>query len=548
MLHEGEKMSSKIYLKGLSIENFATFKSEQIDFTKSFNAIIGETGSGKSLILDAFQLILGSRADKKLIRKGSNYSVVEGVFKTDGSKEIFNFFDQLGHPFEEDEINIKRILYPTGKSKAYINFQQCSLSTLQKFSSHFVDLVGQFENQKLLNSSYQLKLLDSYSKLEDLLKRYNSQFSTYNDLTNRLESKKITLEQVKQKEDYIHFQINEIEKLSPSIEDEEELVSKRDSIKNIENFTEALSKINYSLSENENGNILSMLDSIIKDAEKNSSLLGERIISSLYDAKEILNDASFELSNSEFNQVSEEDLEFIIERLDQYQKLKSKFGGSTENILKTYHELKKEFSDTKNLEDEIYTLENKACLLSSSLYSLAIQIHKKRINGANELSQKMTSMLQELNMKGASINFEVQKLEKLSSTGISTISLLAETNEGEGMYPIKDIASGGELSRILLSLRKILSQTDSISVFLFDEIDTGIGGKTALKIGDALNDISKKSQVMAITHLPQIASKADNIINVQKFTQKDENRTESKISYVKNPTREFLIENLSPLY
>ncbi len=513
---------SKIILKELQIQNFATIINEKIQFKPELNCIVGETGSGKSLILDSLQLIFGARADKKVIRKGCETAVVEAVFETK-SKEILDYFESLGFPFDGNEIIIKRIISKDG-SKSYLNFQNCPNSVLNKFSKRFIDLVGQFDNQKLMSSDYQLKLLDEYCDQLILVDEYNYEFQAYKADMENLETAKKQFFESQARKDYIQFQLSEINKVSPSIEEEDQLIAQKEDLKKTKDSQELLQASLYLLSEGEN-DILTKLNHLKKN------LLGysEKTDDILLSALERIEELSFELSK-DCNDFEEEVYQEIVDRLDEFQKLKRKFGGSIQSVIETQTELQKEFDDMDLLDDKINKLEAKLSASREKLWQKAELLHKGRLAGSSRLAKEITDKIQNLNMSGASVKLELSQTSELSLTGITSLKFLAETNQGEGHFEFKDIASGGELSRMLLSMRTILSSKDSISIFLFDEIDTGIGGKTAKLVGKALSEVSDNGQVIAITHLPQIANFAKNLIIVDKSYVDEHNRTSTKVN------------------
>ncbi|MCK5882244.1 MAG: AAA family ATPase [Bacteriovoracaceae bacterium] len=536
-------------LKSLNIQNFATFENQEVTFDSKFNAIVGETGSGKSLILDALQLIFGSRADRKIVRRETQFASIEATFTAAGS-EIESFFDQLGFPFEGGEIVVKRLIYATGKSKSYLNYQSCSLGTLVHFSRRFVDLVGQFENQKLLSEDYQMVLLDRYSTNGDRLSHY---YSLYEEISK----KRIQIEELKQaqlkreqREDYLRFQLSEIEILGPSIEDEKANQAKKDLILNSEQRKEIFSSALNSISEGDHGSALGLVGKAINALERNLSLVTPELLEKLHNAGQALEEVSFDLSKELDNEFEEQDLENIIDRLDTYQKLKRKFGGSTEQLLSAYTQLKKELSQLIQADSFIAELEAELKDLIVMAWEAANQLSSVRHTHSSELSREITNSVRELKMDGASVCISIEKTDKLGPKGADKISFMAETNHGEGFFKVKDTASGGELSRILLSVRRILSSTDSISVFLFDEIDAGIGGETAVCTGSALKSVSACSQVIAITHLPQIAYFADKLINVTKHlvTLDNKKRTLSRIDEIDEITKKTeFIKGMTPI-
>lgn len=523
--------TEKLKLNELVLKNFATFEDQTINFHGSFNAIIGETGSGKSLILDALQLILGSRADKRLVRKDCEFATIEACFQS-VDNEIKDFFNELGYPFENDEIVIKRIIYSSGKTKSLLNFQVCSLQILQNFSKRFIDLVGQFENQKLLSEKYQLVLLDNYSNNSKMLKDFQDEFAKLSTITEKIDHLKNNRSEHVQRLDYINFQLDELDKLDPSVEDELDLIQKKEIVVNFEARSNFINKVN-NLFESDYGisNSLSILE---KEFHSAASFLSREMLDDFSTAKDILSDLTYKISSLEQSQDDEFDLDSVMERLDFYQKLKRKFGTDTEGLANIREELLLEKANITNIEDNLYELEQLQFKLNQRCYKIANDLHASRLKNSKSLSSELTNIVQNLRMNGSQIKIQVNKNEILTSTGLSQINFLAETNPGEGFYKVKDAASGGELSRILLALRQILSSKDSINIFLFDEIDTGIGGETALKIGEALANVASASQVIAITHLPQIAKYADQLIIVNKEIIQDAkvSRTFSSIKEV----------------
>ena len=530
-------------LKKLTLTNFATFKNEQVTFNNNFNAIIGETGSGKSIILDAIQLIFGHRADKKLIRKNSDFCSVEAVFKCSGT-ENKNYFFEMGYPYE-DEIIVKRVIYKSGKSKSFLNHQSCPLSTLVDFSKKFIDLVGQFENQKLLSREYQIQLLDSFGGTTQSVLSYSKMWSQYGLKLKRLEEVQGLIEEEEQKKDFLNFQIQEIKSLDPCIKDEQNLIKLKNDCLTNENRKNSLNECLSKISENESYNILKEVQECLKIL--NSLDNSEEVINQLNDCYSSLEEVSFVLS-SEISQSEEEiELDSILDRLDNYQKLKRKFNTDTQGLILKKENFEKELNDIHGLRKEHSEISQQLEKMKESLMELATEIHKKRIIHAKELSKRLTKEIQNLKMEGASVDISITKNKNLNENGISNLIFNVETNPGEGYYEIKEVASGGELSRILLALRTILSNSDSISIFFFDEIDAGIGGETALFIGKALLKVAHHSQVIAITHLPQIANFANKLIHVSKISEKDPSSSVRTISHIQEITGKGKVEYIQAM-
>lgn len=538
---------SHLILKSLSLKNFATFDDQSILFHDGLNAIIGETGSGKSLVLDALELILGARAEKKLIRKGCDFSIVEATFEPK-EKKIAEFFNEIGHPFEEDVV-IKRIIYKTESSKAYVNFQQANVGLLGRISKEFIDLVGQFENQKLFNENYQIDLLDDFSGQVNHFSNFKLSFSKYQESKVQFEALNQKSNDTIQRLDYLNFQINELEELNPDPEEEELLESKKSKYLSHENNQRIQEELTLLFDGNDN--FEGIINSLTK-AEKlisNISGIDKKIQSSFLDAKETINDLSYSISKSFDFEVSEEDLNTVIEKLDSYSKLKNKYNTDSNGLKEILANFIKEKDTLSNIESNLSKSKKDMELHLSRTLEYAQVIHNIRIEKSHALTDMLTKAVQKLRMNGASFRIDISKKE-LTSNGITKLNLMAQTNPGEGFYKVKDIASGGELSRILLALRQVLSSSECVSIFLFDEIDSGIGGETALLIGKALKNVAKSSQVISITHLPQIASFADKLVCVSKnvITTEDGQRTVSNIQEISGSSIREQIDKMTPLY
>jgi DNA repair protein RecN (Recombination protein N) len=539
-------MKDTLKLENLTLKNFATFTDQTINFENGFNAIIGETGSGKSLILDALQLILGQRADKKLVRKGAEYTSIEAVFRTN-DEEIRNFFDNNGYPFDENEIVIKRIIYSNGKNKSFINFQACNLTILNSFAKRFIDLVGQFENQKLLSENYQLVLLDSYAKNNDLNNKFSNTYNQLIELKQKVKELEQSNMEVEQRLDYVKFQLTELKELNPNTNDEADLLRKRNLISNFEKLSHtALEAQSLIHGDDNNDGILNLLRHLNKVLTKNGEILELGNMDKLDDFTNILEDISYQLDSKANEEFDEEEIQLVIDRLDLYQRLKRKFNTDTNGLILALSKLEEEKSNLENIGKNLDSIHKEISSTKAMAMNYAHDLHDKRKIAAKSLSKSLTKEVDSLRMKGATVKITLNENE-LGPNGISKIIFEAETNPGEGFHKVKEVASGGELSRILLALRQVISSKDSISIFLFDEIDTGIGGETALCIGKALSKVSTNSQVIAITHLPQIASFATKLVIVDKEFDKKSERTYSTVKELVGNQMKEEIKKMSPV-
>jgi DNA repair protein RecN (Recombination protein N) len=526
-------MHANFYLKKLIIQNFATFKNQTIHFRPGLNAIVGETGSGKSLVLEALQLILGSRADKRIVRKETDYSLIEATFHCE-DQGVNLFLASEGFPLEGKEIIIKRLVYMNGTTKTFINQLATTVSFLSGFSRKYIDLVGQFENQKLLSGTYQLQLLDQYAKNSQQLQVYQKTLQGYRQISDELEK----LEQSKaireQRLDYLNYQLQEIGLLNPSSQDEADLLKRKNLLLNVEKNQKLIHFVEniFEGGEGQPG-LLSKINYLHSHLVKNGDFFDEEVseLTELEDRLQFIFSSIDKKIHTEFDP---QEMDGVIERLDLYTKLKKKFGGTVESILHLQAEFLKEKEQLDGLDLNLEEWRTQKKKISDQLTQFAILLHKKREDSALKLSRELTQKIQSLKMIGATIKLQLDLIEEFNEFGRTKVGFVAETNPGEGFFKVKDVASGGELSRILLGVRQILSSYDSISIFLFDEIDTGIGGETATCIGKALHEVASTGQVIAITHLPQIAQFADSLIMVNKDVQKRDkiHRTESTVKEV----------------
>lgn len=520
-----------LILETLKLQNFATFKTHEVHFSIGLNAIIGETGSGKSLLLDALQLVFGGRTDKKAVRHGCDSTVVEAVMKFSDS-EISRTLEDMGFPSEEGEVVIKRMVRKDGTSKCWLNNMACSLGQLVTFSRRYIDLVGQFENQKLLSDGYQLKLLDQFGQTTALAKEMKEQLDIYRSLREERDQLERSQSEREQRLDYLDFQINEIESLGPVDGEEEELISLKNDFLNQEKKQLLYHQISELVEGGEqNGGIASLIRSGRSLFAKNASIIPQHFSEKFSSLEAAFEELAVSFRGLSIKELDAEELQRAIERLDLYQKLKRKFGGTVTAIIEAKSQFEAEAKRLREIETDLSTLFKRLHSAEQTVQRIADKIHDQRLENALLFSKELTRCVQELKMTGAEIRLEVSRSAELTDAGYTRLTFLAQTNPGEGFFRVKEIASGGELSRILLALRQVLATHDSISIFLFDEIDTGMGGETALHIGKSLKKVSLNSQVVTITHLPQISSFADKLIVVSKSTTAEhgEDRTESTV-------------------
>lgn len=538
-------MKTNIKICNLRINHFATIESQEIHFTEGFNAIVGETGSGKSLILNAFNILLGNKADKKFIRKGCDFYTVEGTFQSK-DPTVKKFFEEQ-NIFIESEFTIKRVVNREGSSKSFINLQSIPVSLIRSFALEFFDIIGQHENQKLLQSDYQLRLLDSYAGNAETLEKYRKPFQEFTENKKQLIALKEKFELAERQIDYLEFQIEQLESLSPTTEEEQKLIQEKESIQSIVDNNQGIQKALQIVSEDNQGNLIQFaknIESILSVTNLPGSL--KEKVEGIID---LSSEISFELSRLLTDEDSEGRLGEIIDRLDAYQKLKRKFKTDTQGLQETLEGFQKQRDEFLSIESEIEKTQAQIANLKNKLWTLSRLLHDTRRNLAVDLTQELQKIFKKINLSECEIKFDFDEVEDFKPTGRTLLTTLIQTNPGEDFQPISKIASGGELSRILLAFRTCCADPESISIFLFDEVDAGIGGKTAKMIGSLIKEISENTQVIAITHLPQIAAFANNLIHVYKDTKsKDkEKRTWTNTETIESKDRDDFIKEMAPI-
>lgn len=528
-------------LFNLSIENVALIKKADIDFSDGFSVLTGETGAGKSILIGSLNMLLGERTGKETIRHGENYAYVEGLFYVDENvkRELSHFEIETE---EDNSLIVSRKLMADGKNICKISGKTVPVSILREVGRNLINIHGQHDNQALLDSKCHIDFLDAFCKRENKLL-----FDEYKEIYAELTSKKRELlefdideNEKMRKMDILQFEIDEINNANITPGEEDELKTKRNFIKNKEHFTKncagALSVL-YENDEETAYNLVSQASRFIdKISDESISELSEKINDVLYRIEDAASDIRRKLDEVNFDDMSLDEIE---ERLDIIYRLKRKYGETEEDILKYCENAQREldvitFSDAKKaeLEKQIETLEKK------TLY-LAKNIRQTRIDNAKIVKECINLQLGDLNMSGAEFDVCFEECE-LNKNGVDKIEFLISTNKGEPKKPLTKIISGGELSRIMLALKNVLTDGDSADTLIFDEIDTGISGVTAGKVGVKLSEIADKKQIICVTHLPQIASLSDNHFKIEKKADEDKTNT-----YIKALTEEEKIAEIA---
>ena len=503
----------------LNIENFAIIENMKIEFEPGLNVLTGETGSGKSIIIDSLGLVLGQRANKDIIKKGKDRAFIEAVFSSydEETKDLL-----LEYGIESgDLVVVSKEIREKGPTITRVNNRTVTSQILSKISSHLIDIFAQHESISLMDNKNQLKLIDDFSgkdqgqllsNLKDLVHEINSLKNEYHD--------KSTMEQSKDREiDLLEYQIKEIEDAGLSDYDDEELY---DDFNVLNNMTDTLIKLSEAKSLINEGYETSSLEDILDKVIANVVEV-TRYNKDLKEVEENLEDIRFRISDIakdldryvSSSEVDEERLQFLRERIDLVNNLKLKYGNNVKTINSFYEEISERLRFLQNFEDNLNKLLKKIEEKEAEATVLAEKISQKRKKTSEILEKKVEEEINKLNIKDAKFKIEIKEKE-LSFDGIDKIEFLIAPNLGQDLMPMAKVASGGEMSRIMLGFKSIIAEKDNIPTLVFDEIDTGISGKTAQIVGNKIKEVSKDRQVIVISHLPQIVALADTHFAIKK--------------------------------
>jgi DNA repair protein RecN (Recombination protein N) len=491
-------------LVSLKIKNFIIIESLFVNFSKDFTVITGETGAGKSILVNAIKLVLGGRASTDLIRKGETETEIEAVFNVKNNAFIKTLLKENSMTSDDDLI-VRRILNESGQNRIFINDSNATLALLSRITPYLVDICSQFENQSLFSSQYQLSLVDRFSNNENLVLEFKEIYKDIQNIKYQLKDLSSLAQERETKLEYLKFQFDEIKALDLVENEDQELkneLDQMDSVKNILELTDYAEVVFYG----EHGSMISQLEALKAKSLKIKTLGFQEQQVTINKILELVEGLSSDFDklkkSSKFNPKRRDEIHFRLESLN---KIKRKFGGSIESALKKLNELSADIENLENLESKQKELTKKKDQLFVQAKEIGSVLSKKRTKAAKDISLKITKELQDLNMKGSQLEIEItHNLEEINPSGFDVININFAPNKGEPFGLLEKIASGGELSRITLAIRKVL--TDSLDkTYIFDEVDTGLGGDAGKVVGRKLKEISKNNQIVCITHLAQVA-------------------------------------------
>lgn len=531
-------------LKSLYIKDYALIDLIEINFSKGLNIITGETGAGKSILIDAMSLLLGERASSEVVRKGAEKSIVEGIFEVGKNINIKKLCTENEIDFS-NELIVRREISLKGTNRCFLNDSPVSLSLIKEIGDLLVDLHGQHEHQSLLRVETHIDFLDQVADVEKLLAQYYDEYRKINLLHSELKSLKENESFLKEKKELYAFQINEIDSVNPQLDEDEKLEDELNILENSERLLIIANEIYDSIYESENSVIDAtglIKNKLLELIQIDKSL--ESTFTNLESAIVFLNEVASSIrSYKDKINLDPERLEEIRERIGSLILLKKKYSGSLKAVIEHREKIGKEFELAENFAEKILQIEMELDKSRIKLGEIAKQLSLQRNLAAKKIKKEIESTLKLLGILDSRFEVKIKnQIEENSSShfilvdgqkyhynekGFDFVEFFISTNIGEDIKPLVKVASGGEISRIMLALKSVLAKSDKLPILIFDEIDTGVSGRVAQKVGQVLHELASNHQIIAITHLPQIAGLADTHFAVEK--NKINERVVSKI-------------------
>lgn len=519
-------------LQTLSIKQFAIIDELDINFSDGLTVMSGETGSGKSIIIDAIGQLIGMRASSDYVRHGEKKAIIEGIFDIDESKDAINILESLSIDVDEDFLLVKREIFSSGKSICRINNQTVTLQDLRKVMQELLDIHGQHETQSLLKQKYHLQLLDDYADnhYSDLLNQYQLSYNQYKNKRKELEELESADQALLQRLDLMKFQLEELTEASLKEGEVEQLESDIKRIQNSEKLNLALNNAHQVLTDEsaipdrlyELSNYLQTINDIVPEKFVRLKEDIDQFYYMLEDAKHEIYD---EMANTEFD---EQVLNEYESRMNLLNNLKRKYGKDITELIAYQSKLANEIDKIENYEQSTSQLREEIKTLYNEVIDIGKKLSQERRRVARELRDHIVSEIQNLQMKDANLEISFKPLDEPTIEGIEFVEFLISPNRGEPLKSLNKIASGGELSRIMLALKSIFVKSRGQTAILFDEVDSGVSGQAAQKMAEKMRDIAQYIQVICISHLPQVASMSDHHLLISKASNADRTTTQVK--------------------
>ncbi len=504
----------------LHIRNFAVIDEISLEFSNGLIALTGETGAGKSILVDALSLLLGARASTDVIRAGADRALVEGVFDVGDDSALLARLDEAGYPAEDGLLILRREVATAGRSRAWVNGSPATVSVMGTLAERLADLHSQHEHQQLLRKGEQRRILDAYAGASDLATRVAALHAERSELLRTRDEREARARELAGRSDFLRFQRDEIRGAAPISGEEDELEAEARVLAHAEELGREAARLHHDLYDGEaavSDRIASALDGLVRLVEFDKTLSGVR--EQLEEAFHAATEAGRELGDYAAGVEGDpERLETIRQRLDVLSRLKRKYGATLEDVLETGRRVDEELAELDDSEIGMADLERRIEGVEADLEAAATRLTKERARAARTLSRTVQEMLPGLGLRGATFQMLLQGQSEIGPGGRETVEFRASLNPGFDPLPLSRIASGGELSRVMLALKKALLDVDPVPTLVFDEVDAGVGGGVASFVADRLVDVAAGRQVFVITHLPQVASRARHHFRVEKRT------------------------------
>jgi DNA repair protein RecN (Recombination protein N) len=504
-------------LTQLSINNYALINQLSIDFSSGLSIITGETGAGKSILLGALGLVLGNRADLSSLKDTSRKCIVEAKVSL-ANYNLKDFFDKVDLDYEAETI-IRREILPSGKSRAFVNDTPVTLSVLNQLRTQLVDVHSQHQTMQLSDNNFQFSVIDSLAKNQERIASYQRGFQQLNHHKKQLQKLEAIQKEANQQYDYNLHLFNELEEAKLKVDEQEVLEEKLDKLNNIEDIKLNLSEA-LELSVNEEIGIQNLLNTLENRLEKIAPFsteyeeLSKRVTSIKIEMDDIVSELEDANENVEFNPNEAEEINDRLQLI--YNLQKKHYADTNQQLLVVFEDLSEKVSQVENAEETINSKKKEIDGVAVKLDKVAALISKNRTSSAPKLTKELQLLLTELGMENARFSIKIKQTANYFYNGKDELEFLFSANKGGSFGELKKVASGGELSRIMLSVKKVLSENTQLPTIIFDEIDTGVSGEVSNKIAAIMQQMSKNMQVISITHLPQIASKGENHYKVFK--------------------------------
>ena len=507
-------------LTELSIRNFAIIEELHIGFEEGLTVLTGETGAGKSIIIDAVQLLCGARGSSEFIRHGAKRAELEGLFSlTSPTHASYRKLDELGIPTDEESIILRRELNSSGKSTCRINGKLVTIAVLREIGATLVDIHGQHESQELMDDKAHIRLLDQFGSPELLAAKeaYSVLFADYVKMKKRWQSLQMDDQEMAHRMDLYRFQLNEIQEAGLRSGEEEELQAERTELMNYTKIVDKLQTASAAMSSESAGmEYLSVALQAIQDlapVQPNYEKIAEEFANAFFILEDLQSQIQGQLEAMEYD---EERVQYVENRLALLQTLKRKYGASVDEVIAYGAKLERQLNQLTNRDEELHALEKRVKQVEEDLALEASELTEIRKQTAESLSDRVMEQLSALYMDRAVMEVRVEPQTQFSENGRDIVTFYISTNVGEPLKPLTKIASGGELSRVMLALKSIFSKHQEITSIIFDEVDTGVSGRVAQAIAEKIGQIAKDSQVLVITHLPPVAAIADHHMRIEK--------------------------------